>query len=276
MTTRTQAISRALGWTLVAGVLSAGRCGGDPTEPVAPGALVFADEFDGAAGTPPDPSRWAHDVGGDGWGNHQLEYDSDSATNASLDGQGHLAVVARAESVQGHAYSSARLVTRGLFQQAAGRFEARMKLPTGQGLWPAFWLLGADYDSVGWPACGEIDVMEYRGQDPTTIHGSVHGPGYSGGGAITSSVTAAGGARFDADFHVFSVDWQDGRITFSVDGAAYQTITPAMLGGNHWVFDHPFFVIVNLAVGGDYVGDPDASTSFPQTLLVDWVRVYAP
>ena len=153
-----------------------------------------------------------------------------------------------------------------------GRFEARIRLPRGQGIWPAFWLLGADIDEVGWPACGEIDVMEYKGQEPSVVHGSLHGPGYSAGQAVTRRYYLQDGT-FDADFHVFTVEWREGAIDWYVDGTLYQTVGPGDVTGE-WVFDHPFFILLNVAVGGGFVGPPDASTTFPQTMLVDWVRVY--
>jgi beta-glucanase (GH16 family) len=254
---------------------SLGACRDAPTGPeLKPLQLVWQDEFDGPAGQPPDTLRWRHDVGGSGWGNNQLEYDTDRPENASLDGSGHLAIVAREEAYMGRAYTSARINTRGRFAATYGRFEARIKLPSGRGLWPAFWLLGSDLDAVGWPTCGEIDIMEYRGQQPRVVHGSLHGPGYSGGSALTSPFELIPSA-FDQGFHDFAVEWDAERITWMVDGITYKTATPDDLpAGTRWVFDHPFFIILNVAVGGNYVGPPDASTSFPQTLLVDRVRVY--
>lgn len=245
------------------------------TPPTNSGTLVWAEEFDGPAGSQPNSAHWAYDVGTD-WGNAQLEYDTARPTNVSLDGAGHLQIVARAENYNGAAYTSGRIKTQGLFSRSYGRFEARMKLPTGRGLWPAFWLLGSNIGTTPWPACGEIDVMEYRGQEPTTIHGSLHGPGYSGGSARTKAYTLPAGGRFDTGYHVFAIEWKTNQITYLVDGVPYQVLTPASLpNGAQWVFDHPFFVILNLAVGGNYVGAPDASTVFPQTLLVDYVRVYS-
>jgi beta-glucanase (GH16 family) len=255
------------------------RCG-DPlaaTAPLASGEwkLSWADEFDGPAGSLPDASRWGFDVGGGGWGNNQLEYDTDRPENAALDGAGNLAITARAESYGGRAYTSARLVTRGLFAQAQGRFEARIHLPVGRGIWPAFWLLGSDFGAAGWPACGEIDVMEYLGHDPRAVLATVHGPGYSGGGGLGDRFVLPEGPGFDAGFHVFAVDWDPREIAFSVDGERYHAVTPASLPpGASWVFDHPFFVILNVAVGGYLPGAPDATTVFPQTMRVDYVRVY--
>ena len=256
--------------------LSAGACRRETTGPELTGlVLTWQDEFDGPAGQAPDPAKWVYDVGTN-WGNNQLEYDTDRTANVALDGQGHLTIVARREDYLGSAYTSGRINTSGRFAQTRGRFEARLKLPTGQGLWPAFWLLGADIGSTGWPGCGEIDVMEYRGQEPRVVHGSLHGPGYSGGGAVTRRFELPRG-RFDTDFHVFAVDWTEDAIRWSVDGTTFATATPADLPpGTTWVFGHPFFVILNVAVGGNFVGGPDASTVFPQTMTVDYVRVYAP
>jgi beta-glucanase (GH16 family) len=233
--------------------------------------LVWQDEFDGPADQLPDATRWAFDIGTD-WGNAQLEYDTNRPKNASLDGQGNLVITARRESFEGQPYTSARLVSRGLFEQAYGRFEARIRMPSGQGMWPAFGLLGANIETVGWPACGEIDIMEYRGQEPSRIYGSLHGPGYSGGAAITRRFDLLGD-RYDTGFHVFAVEWGEDYIDWYVDDTLYQSITPDDLPGD-WVYDHPFFIILNLAVGGNYVGPPNDNTVFPQTLLVDWVRVY--
>jgi beta-glucanase (GH16 family) len=172
----------------------------------------------------------------------------------------------------GSAYTSARIVTRGLFEQTYGRFEARIKLPWGQGIWPAFWLLGSNFTEVGWPACGEIDIMEYRGQETSIVHGTVHGPGYSAGNGVTERYSLQNG-RFDTDFHLFAVEWGRDYIDFYVDNNLYQTITPDDVSGE-WVFDHPFYIILNIAVGGSYVGPPNETTVFPQSMLVDYVRVY--
>lgn len=233
--------------------------------------LAWEDEFDGPSGQLPDATKWTFDIGTD-WGNAQLEYDTDRPENVSLDGNGNLAIIARKESFAGSAFTSGRIKTQGLFDQAYGRFEARIKMPWGPGIWPAFWLLGADIDAVGWPQCGEIDIMEYRGQETNLIHGSIHGPGYSGGAAVTKSFGFADN-RFDTDFHVFAVEWTAEYIDFFVDETLYQRIEPEDASGE-WVYDHPFFIILNVAVGGNYVGFPTDQTPFPQTMLVDYVRVY--
>ena len=164
------------------------------------------------------------------------------------------------------------LVTKGLFEHAYGRFSARVKVPAGQGMWPAFWMLGNDIGSAGWPGCGEIDILEVVGKDPTHIHGTIHGPGYSGGQGISASFQTAGNAA-DA-FHVVTAEWEKDTIRFYVDDSLYATRTAAELQGKKWVFDHDFFMLLNLAVGGQWPGDPDGSTKFPAELLVDWVRVY--
>jgi len=172
-------------------------------------------------------------------------------------------------------YTSARMTTKGLFEQAYGRFEARLKIPRGQGIWPAFWLLGNDFGKIGWPACGEIDIMENIGKEPSTIHGSMHGPGYSGDDDFTSVYKLPGGVNFFDGFHVFAIEWEPGSVRFFVDQELYAKLTPSRLpSGMKWVFDHPFYIILNVAVGGDWPGPPDSTTVFPQVMLVDYVRVY--
>jgi beta-glucanase (GH16 family) len=258
---------------------------GSPTPAPATGApatftLFWSDEFDGPAGTPIDPLKWKHDIGGNGWGNNQLEYDTDSVSNVSHDGDGHLVITARREKFTGRDgvsrdYTSARINTSGRFEQAYGRFEARIQLPAGKGIWPAFWMLGANIGGVGWPACGEIDIMENVGHEPSANHGSLHGPGYSGATPMTGIFSLPAGQRFSDGFHVFAIEWEPAAVRWYVDGALYQTRTPSSLpAGTRWVFDHPFFVILNVAVGGNWPGSPDATTVFPQEMRVDWVRVY--
>ena len=172
-------------------------------------------------------------------------------------------------------YTSARLLTAGKVDVTYGRVESRLKMPGGQGLWPAFWMLGENIGSVGWPACGEIDIMENIGREPVTNHGSMHGPGYSGATPETAIYNLPGGARFSDDYHVFAVEWEPNVVRFYVDGALYQTRTPADLPpGTKWVYDHPFFILLNVAVGGGWPGSPDGSTQLPQQMLVDYVRVY--
>lgn len=245
------------------------------------GSLVWSDEFDGSAGSAPSTGKWRHDVGGGGWGNNELQYYTDGTANSALDGNGNLVITARKENPGGSScwygacqYTSARLLTSGTFTQKYGRFEARIKIPRGQGIWPAFWALGNDIGTVGWPNNGEIDVMENVGKEPGTVHGSLHGPGYSGGNPLTGTYALSSGAAFADDFHTFAVDWAPDSISWYVDGVRYSRHTPADAGGNRWVFDHPFFLILNVAVGGNWPGSPDASSTFPQQMMVDYVRVY--
>ncbi|MEI7492859.1 MAG: glycoside hydrolase family 16 protein [Bacteroidota bacterium] len=238
--------------------------------------LVWSDDFNGSAGTSPDPSKWGFDIGNgpnhDGWGNAELEYYTNRPANACLDGNGNLVITARAESYSGSGFTSARIKTLGLLDQTYGRFEARLKTPWGPGIWPAFWLLGSNVDSLGWPQSGEIDIMELRGQKPNIINGTVHGPGYSGAAGITKSF-AFENDRFDVNYHVFAVEWGADFIDFFVDSTLYQEITPGKVTGN-WVFNHPFYIILNVAVGGNYVGFPSSLTPFPQTMIIDYVKVY--
>lgn len=232
--------------------------------------LTWSDEFDAPAGTLPDPANWVFDIGTD-WGNQQLEWTTDRPENVSTDGNGNLVFTAREELFNGQPYTSARITTKDRFEQRYGRFEARIKLPSGQGLWPAFWMLGADFDEVGWPQTGEIDIMEFRGQNPTELLGTVHGPGYSGGAAIGGKAQIP--TRLDDDFHVYRVDWDEDKIVWYFDEQAYFVLEPDDLTGE-WVFDDPFFMLLNVAVGGTFVGSPDQTTTFPQTMIVDYVRVY--
>ncbi|MFF3611815.1 ricin-type beta-trefoil lectin domain protein [Streptomyces sp. NPDC002580] len=242
-------------------------------------AVTFQDTFDGPAGSAVDSSKWQTETG-DNVNNHERQYYTSGNKNAALDGQGHLVITARKENPANYQcwygtcqYTSARLNTSGKFTTTYGHVEARMKIPRGQGMWPAFWMLGGDIGQVGWPNSGEIDVMENVGFEPSAVHGTIHGPGYSGAAGIGAGYTLPNGQVFADAFHTFAVDWAPNSITWSVDGTVYQRRTPADLGGNTWVFNKPFFLILNLAVGGYWPGDPDGSTSFPQQLVVDEVKV---
>lgn len=242
-------------------------------------AATFTDNFDGPAGGAVDGSKWGYETG-DNVSNHERQYYTDGTRNAALDGQGNLVITARKENPANDncwygrcEYTSARLSTAHTFSSTYGQVEARIKVPRGQGMWPAFWMLGSDIGSAGWPDCGEIDVMENVGYEPSTVHGTIHGPGYSGSGGIGAGYTLPDGQKFADGFHTFAVDWSPNKITWSVDGTVYQTRTPADLNGNRWVFDHSFYIILNLAVGGYWPGDPDGSTTFPQQLVVDYVKV---
>ncbi len=239
--------------------------------------LVWSDEFNAPDGSPPDPARWTLEVGGNGFGNNELEYYTDRPRNTHLD-KGNLLITAVAERYTGpdgvtRQYTSARMKTSKKFSRQFGRFEARMKLPQGRGFWPAFWLLGEDCKK--WPNCGEIDIMENVGSKLTTVLGTIHGPGYSGDKGISRHYELPLGETVSDGFHVYAVEWEAAAIRFYMDGVLYATTTPADLpAGTRWVFDHPFFIILNLAVGGNLPGSPDAETKFPQSMLVDYVRVY--
>jgi beta-glucanase (GH16 family) len=237
--------------------------------------LVWSDEFNDHRGAPPDPSKWTFDLGAGGWGNHELEVYTRNPENIFEDGEGHLII--RAIKTGPKNFTSARIKTQGKYALTYGKIEARMKIPFGQGIWPAFWMLGDDIDAVGWPKCGEIDVMENIGKEPSIVHGTVHGPQYFGKDGISSQYSLPAGKPLSDDFHVYAVLWSPDSIKFLLDGAAYATVTPASLPkGAQWVFDHPFFLLLNLAVGGDWPGAPDETSTFPQTMLVDWVRVWQP
>src|ERR1700674_4117246 len=232
MKTRFPVHPAALVPILLAGALLLFSCGGGAMllQPPPPASykLAWSDEFSGPDGASPDSSKWSYDVGGNGWGNNELEYYTNRTQNAQTKG-GNLVITAQKEIFTGsdgvtRNYTSARLKTQGLFSRAYGRFEARIKIPAGQGMWPAFWMLGNDIHSVGWPQCGEIDIMENIGKEPSTTHGTVHGPGYSGGNGISAKYTLSDGRKFSDDFHVFAIQWAPQVVTFSVDGNAYATV----------------------------------------------------
>ncbi len=249
--------------------------------------LLYEDDFDGAAGTPPDPAVWSAEIGdgtvgsAPGWGNNELEYYSDDPENVALDGAGNLVLTAREtapnaglECYYGPClYTSARLRTQDKLEFTYGRVEARMQLPQGQGVWPALWMLGVNFGEVGWPNSGEIDIMEHIGREPATVYGTVHGPGYSGASGVGGSFELAAG--FADDFHTFALEWRPNKLQWYVDDEPFFTLTPDDVpAGSAWVFDQPFFLLLNLAVGGNWPGNPDETTSFPQALKVDYLRVY--
>lgn len=236
--------------------------------------LLWSDEFKQANGSAPNPSKWSHEIGGNGWGNNEWEYYTARTNNARIE-NGKLVIEARKEHFGNRTITSARLTTRGKFTFTFGRAEARIKIPRGPGVWPAFWTLGADIDSRGWPDCGEIDIIENVGKEPATIHGTVHGPGYSGNHGIGGPVTLPGAAAIADDFHVFAVECEPDRIAWFLDNKEYFSVTPASLPkGARWAFDGPKFLLLNLAVGGKWPGPPDANTRFPLKMIVDYVRVY--
>ncbi|HUA38126.1 MAG TPA: glycoside hydrolase family 16 protein [Candidatus Sulfopaludibacter sp.] len=237
--------------------------------------IVWSDEFNGTA---IDTTKWTFETGTDcpdncGWGNSELEYYTSRTNNAFVDGNGLLHIVARQESYGGQSFTSARMKTQGLYNTPVfGRFEWRAKLPSGVGMWPALWMLGSNIDSAGWPACGEIDVVENNGATPTWVQGSLH---YGTSGEVSKTATYNFPSPDSVtNWHVYDLVWKVGTIQFYVDGNLYETQT-----GLGSPFNQPFFFIMNVAVGGTYVGNPsvasiEAGTTFPQEMLVDYVRVY--
>ncbi len=257
--------------------------------------LVFEDNFEGTAGQSINTNIWNFDIGNgvNGWGNQESQFYTDRPENISLDGQGNMVITARREPFQGFNFTSARINTRGNFDQQFGRFEARIQMPGGRGVWPAFWMLGAnieiepddDPNTVIWPFPGEIDITEQRGQEPFRTHGSMHGPGYSAGQALTSSFDLDND-RFDEGFHEYAIEWRPEQVEFFIDGVRFNTISREDVpAGGDWVFDdvdadgnegtgQPFFILLNVAVEGTFVGDTTPTTAFPQEMIVDYVRVY--
>jgi beta-glucanase (GH16 family) len=248
----------------------AAQPGASGAESLIPGRqLVWQDEFEGSA---IDASAWTFDLGGGGWGNGEAECYTSRSENARVE-DGMLVIEARREKYQGSYYTSARLKTQGLRGFKYGRVEARIKVPGGKGMWPAFWLLGEDIGSVGWPACGEIDIMENIGKDPSGVHGTIHGPGYSGAQGVSKRLDA--GEEVSGDFHVYAIEWGPDSIRWEFDGKEYAAASKADIRGNAWAFDKSFFIILNLAVGGGWPGPVGLDTPFPSRMLVDYVRVYA-
>ena len=247
---------------------------------------VWSDEFEGAAGARVDGAKWVYELGDGcssgncGWGNSEKEFYTNAAENSALNGQGQLAIVARPAPAGLTCYygpcryTSAKITTRGKLAAAPGRVEARIKLPIGQGLWPAFWMLGNAFPTTPWPAAGELDIMEFRGSTPGSSSSAVHGPGYSGATPFTRTYSLAGGT-FGDDFHRFAVEWDAEKVRFFVDDVAHYAVSRAELqqyGAS--VIDRPYYVILNLAVGGHFDGDPRSDSVVPATMLVDYVRVY--
>ena len=236
-------------------------------------SLVWHDEFNEPDGSAPNPANWGYDT--DYWPyNNEMEYYTNSPNNVRIEG-GNLVIQARQEVLNGtNGYTSARLKTEDRQSWTYGRFEARIKIPRGQGMWPAFWMLGTDIETVSWPACGEIDIMENIGREPSIIHGTIHGPDYSGENGVGWYDALPDGSALADKFHVYAIEWDANGISWFVDDQKYHTVTPSDLQGKQWVLDHPQFLLLNLAVGGDWPGQPTKQTIFPQSMLVDYVRVY--
>jgi beta-glucanase (GH16 family) len=271
-------MQRKLIFAIVLGI-AAGATAQTPVPSRQGWTLAWSDEFNGPDGSPVDSSKWVVETGGNGWGNQELEYYTTRPENAFQQG-GNLVIKALHEKYTGsdgitRDYTSARIKTLGKFSQKYGRFEARIKIPFGQGIWPAFWMMGEGIEKVGWPKCGEIDVMENIGKEPTLVHGTIHGPGYSGDKGPTAPFALPDQSRFADDFHIYAVEWEPKAIRLYVDDHLYASRTPRDIPKSaKWVYQHPFFILLNVAIGGSWPGNPDATTQFPQTMLVDYVRVY--
>jgi len=249
--------------------------------------LVWSDEFNAPAGMPPDPAKWNYDLGGGGWGNYEIETYTNSTANVFHDGNGNLVIRAIRDAAGN--YTSARLQTGGSgasthttdLSWQFGRIEARIKLPFGQGVWPAFWMLGENIGTAGWPTCGEVDIMENFGTYHNNLainNGTAHGPGYSGTNGIGKTLTLPSGETVESDFHIYGIEWSPDSVEWFVDHARYFKLTPASLPRNtRWVFNAPFFILLNLAIGGPktFLGTPSPNAPFPpQDMLIDYVRVY--
>jgi len=281
---------------VLAAVTACGGAGGGggvtppPTDTTTPPPitwnLVWSDDFDGVAGASVDPTKWSFDLGDGcsagicGWGNNEKELYTNATDNVSLDGQGHLAIVARVAALGASCYygpcryTSAKITTRGKMNAAPGRVEARIRIPAGQGLWPAFWMLGNDFATAGWPASGELDIMENKGSLPNTSSSAIHGPGYSGNTPFAHANTIGPGTLAD-NFHIYAVEWDANAARFYVDGTMHYSVLRADIqryGAS--ILDKPYYVILNLAVGGNFDGDPQTDGILPATMLVDYVRVY--
>jgi beta-glucanase (GH16 family) len=231
--------------------------------------LVWSDEFDG---TEINPDYWTHETGGHGWGNGESQFYTDSPDNSFIE-DGHLVIQALAQNYRGKRFTSARLITQDKVMPHYGRIEARIQIPRGQGIWPAFWMLGETFPDIRWPDSGEIDIMENIGREPHIVHGTVHGPGYSGGEGVGASYRLPITEAFADNFHHFAIEWEEDEIRWYVDDVLYNSITPTKVRGE-WVFNQPFFLLLNVAVGGQWPGYPDETTTFPQRMVVDYVRIY--
>lgn len=232
---------------------------------------VWEDDFDG---TEINEANWTHEVNGDGGGNNELQFYTDRPSN-SLVTSGFLVIEAKEELFNGRDYTSARLVSKGKQEFKYGRIDIRAKMPEGKGLWPALWMLGDNIDQVSWPRCGEIDIMELVGNSPQITHGTIHYPDPNGAHLFKGSSTfLTGGKKFIDEFHVFSIIWKEDKIEWLLDGKKFYELTPALIDPGVWSFNNEFFFILNVAVGGNWPGSPNATTVFPQRMIVDYVRVY--
>lgn len=235
--------------------------------------LIWSDEFDGENGASVDSEKWTIEIGNNnGWGNSELQYYTGRPENLSIQ-DGSLVIKALREEMEGYQYTSARIKTRGKFKFTYGKVEMRAKLPYGHGIWPAFWMLGADFGPNPWPDCGEIDIMEFIGRQPDTIYGTLHGPEYNGGMGLQNSIKH--NTDIHNEFHTYGIEWEEDSIKWYFDDQLFHTVSKdKMLSSYTWVFDHDFFMLLNLAVGGNWPQRPNDTTEFPQSYVIDYVRVY--
>lgn len=232
--------------------------------------LVWQDEFNDTA---LDTGSWNYETGGDGWGNNELEYYRAGNGNAYLQ-SGNLVIEAKKEKMGNREYTSARITTENKKTFTYGRYDMRAKLPVQTGMWPALWMLGTDIRTAGWPYCGELDIMELIGKTPSTVYGTLHWKGDNGSTSSSGRQYQLASGNFSDSFHLFSLIWEPGSYRILVDNNVYYNGTTADVTAAYNPFAHPFYFIFNVAVGGDWPGSPDASTVFPQKMLVDYVRVY--
>ena len=231
-------------------------------------SLVWTDEFNE---TSIDLQNWTYDLGASGWGNQELQNYTSNDENSYVS-NGNLFIVAKEEGIH---YTSARMKSIGLQEFQYGRIDVRAILPFGQGIWPAIWMLGANFPNSGWPSCGEIDIMELLGSSPSTVHGTIHfGADWTQHNYVGQGTSLPSGETFADEFHVFSIDWNEDGITWFIDDQPFYSVTSTVTGGQPYPFDNPFFFILNVAVGGQWPGYPDATTTFPQFMAVDYVRVF--
>jgi beta-glucanase (GH16 family) len=284
-------LSKALGAGLAVAVLlgfqppaSAGAAFA-PHEAASSKRLLWHQEFTGRSGTKPSSRIFNYDVGGGGWGNN--EHQSYTNYNATLNGSGQLVIklnritpdlndlydICPIDTPGGACeFESSRIQTKGKLNFKYGRLEARIKVPVGDGTWPAFWLLGSDISSNAWPNCGEIDIMETKGSEPYTVHGTAHGPGYSGGDGVVNTTSLS--SRLGSGYHTYAIEWTPNRIRWYIDSRLYHTVTPSIVGNHTYVFNKPMFLILNVAAGGWFAGDIDPDLNLAR-MYVDYIRFYS-
>jgi beta-glucanase (GH16 family) len=272
---RVASVLCALALTGAAALADPNHTGALPPPPISTGSVLFSDDFDGPPGSPPNPAHWGYDVGRWGAGAGELQYYTDRTANARLDGNGTLEIIARPEEYSGAKYTSARLQTREkeAFRPPV-RIESRIQVPAGIGLLPAFWTLGTDLFARGWPQCGEIDILELKGDTPSVARFATHsalpsGADFSVGGSWIAPTSLADG------FHTYRIDWYDTRIDFFLDDARRFTVARVEMPSETWAFNKPHYLTLNTAVGNEWTGPPDGTTPWPAVMRVDWVKAWA-